>query len=295
MDKYKNKISKEKIIFKSIKDLENYAVIDVVLNDEIEWIFDEQLKLSSSIFSKVICLDAKMHLGDISNGDFLQKRLEVFSLNDERYELYFGEDDASDNQSWLEYHSECIKDIEFRENYLKEELKKGNTIRIWYRPYISKEMCNLYWLLASLYASGVKESQIEFIVIPEMNFINGFIKEEFIKFVSCSFPANKAYLSSCKSSWEHLKKENQPLRILREGVMLSMPIDFYDADILKIIDSLKETFRCVQVANPALTKYFIDTEWLISRLSYFEKEGHIRTVSYGKCDMDRTFRKCNTN
>lgn len=271
-------------------------MIDVVLNDEIEWIFDEQIKFPNDTFSEIVCIDAKMHLGDISDGNFLQKRLDVFSLNDERYELYFGEDDASDNQSWLEYHSECIKDIEFRENYLKEELKKGNTIRIWYRPYISKEMCNLYWLLASLYALVVKESQIELVPIPHEYFLETFfLCGKYINLVSESLVVSRDYLSSCKSTWDRLKEKNQPLRMLREGVLLSVPIDFYDADILKIIDSLQETFRCVQVANPALTKYFIDTEWLISRLSYFEKEGHIRTVSYGKCDMDRTFRKCNTN
>lgn len=259
--------------------LDANKIIDVVLNEEREWIF-QKAKMDSTVgITDVICIDPKMHLGDISDKKFKEKRMKAFSVYDCIY------DDLSD------LHLDAINKIQSQLEYLKCGISDGKNVRIWYNTGRSHEVCNFYWLIATIEKWKVGLSQIEYIELPQSLLINNYTTTGFIKLVSNSARMNiheKEFYVNC---WKELVKKNSPMRILIEGVVVSVSDNFYDPYIREVIDKMSGSFKAVQIIHE-LKGVIENYEWIDVRLYHMEKEGYIKTISPGDRSIKRVLIKC---
>ncbi len=128
-------------------------------------------------------------------------------------------------------------------NKLADYLKNGEQIRIWYSgaPY---SICGLMWLCETL-REYAHTREIFAVKLPEIVHGDNATVErtswgevepkEFVKFVSGQRRMPPEEILSNSMKWAALKNENAPLRAVINGVVTSVPANFYDFLIFKEI------------------------------------------------------------
>lgn len=237
---------------------------------------------------EVICLAFMLDIGDIEESVDSQKRKDLI------FSMY--------TQSAWDHKPEVLEELKAacqtyidEQNRLKEFLKNGESIRIWYSdaPY---SLCGFYYLCTLLkdYAN-----EVSFVKLPEYvqtteseirKYSNwGEISaEEFNQFLVYEKQLSFAERRMFCNRWEELVKDNSPLRAAINGVITGVPEDFYDFVIRKHIKHrpVKEARVIGEILGH--NSFGIGDWWYASRIEWMINEGEVRVVEDSERKYART-------
>jgi hypothetical protein len=213
----------------------------------------------------VIGLSFALDIGDIASSVIDASRrdliVRMFGANpwDELHNL---------NDSINRYLDDCVSDL----NKLMTRARAGEPVRIWYSdaPY---SMCGFY---ETVYQLRNCECPVSAVRLPDYTIPVG---EREVKPVTSwgeISPGELAYYLPLESEipnatrkamiteWEKLKQENAPLRVVINGRLQGVGMDFYDGFIRKEIPD--GTFKVGQLIGLVLGRYQLGIgDWLIAR------------------------------
>ena len=235
-----------------------------------------------------------LNIGNIACEDLIaeQVRTEVQynkyftkSITDEELEEMFNE--------LAEY--ECEKFEEFC-NCLAD----GHKIRLWLSN-TANNRCGLYWLCNFLQSY---KNELLIIDCPgyEYDDVNKHTVEQrnWAAFSNMSFVADFVYdtrvldegaKSVYSRSWEILVKENAPLRILIEDVIVGVNEDFFDNSILSFVD--KEPKTQYSVMGKFLGKWqCLDAYFISKRIEHLIEANKIKVCENAIVEIDSIFIQC---
>ena len=136
------------------------------------------------------------------------------------------------------YWEGCVSDL----NKLTARAKTGEPVRIWYSnaPF---SMCGFYDTVCRLEGYGCRISAIQlprYMPLGEQRvksaiFWGEISPGEFAHYLPLESEIPSSVQKAMKTEWEELKRENAPLRVVLNGKLHSVGIDFYDSFIRKEI------------------------------------------------------------
>ena len=209
-------------------------MIEVLFGDSESGAMKYALKQGFILSRDVICLGFMANIGNLShsfNGDY-RRRLIARMLYREQW--------GKDVEMKRELKRLGAIYSEQLEN-LFAYLKNGEPIRIWYcsAPY---SMCGLLWLCSIL---KDYDSEVYVVEMPRVvaigktahcyNSWGEFTPESFADFLPLQRKISVAEIRKNAFDWKRLQSENAPLRAVVNGVVISVPANFYDFLIRKYL------------------------------------------------------------
>lgn len=170
-----------------------------------------------------------------------------------------------------------------------EQTLKPQKIRFW----LSKQNPNSY--LAILYVLNLLRDTYQkheiFIIdsgthpTTPFPFISGFSLDEIKDLISLERKIEEEEIKRMIDLWDQLVKENGELRIVKNDTIKSVSIDYWDQDILKILEMEGPT-TIVKLAAITMGSYIehgrLPDYFYVSRVLTLIKGGKIRKISDGK-------------
>lgn len=227
--------------------------------------------------AEVICLGFMLDIGDIKEpvDSFYRKNL-IYSLYAAgRWEENAGADEELRRVAEI-YVGETVR--------LKDYLKEGETIRIWYSdaPY---SRCGFYSLCGMLQEY---ENDVRVVKMPEyrcradsvVSYSNWgeVAAEEFGAFLAYEKALSRQEVRMYALLWSNLVEENSPLRVVVNGRLVGVPEDFYDFLIWKKLT--REPVMEAKLIGDILGNYRmgIGDWWYARRIEHFMKQGRIKVT-----------------
>lgn len=226
----------------------------------------------------VIGLSFALDIGDISTSvtDLSRKEFITQMFTADPWDELSNTDDSI-NLFW----GNCISDL----HKLTVRAKAGESVRIWYSdaPY---SMCGFYHAADLLkdfecHVSAVKlptymprgEQEVESAV-----FWGEIMPGKFAQYLTLETEIPHSVQKAIAMEWEQLKRENAPLRVVLNGRLHSVELDFYDGFIRKEIP--EGTFKVGQLIGFVLGRNRLGIgDWLIAqRVHKMIESGELRVV-----------------
>ncbi len=245
--------------------------------------YDSEIKdLKENIFSLILGLD----LGDISELEPGEKRVKDF------VKLY-GEEDNLLRTEWFYEQLDRIEKI-------KELLRKGHEIRIWYSEN-AREFCGFCWLLTILDLWGIENDRILFEKLPnsiihyngefETFGSSGMFDPEFLQLWACEQRyLTESYKKYHINQWKRAMAENKGMRITLNEQILSVNVDFYDSVILSEIEKLDDVFREAEAVGQIIAKLYTTDAFIVQRIDTMIEQGRFEIVEEAKNNQPNYFR-----
>ena len=182
-------------------------------------------------------------------------------------------------------------DAELSMHQASHRIKWGEDVRIWYSDN-ADDYCGLLWFADQLCELGLPIDKIHGVKVPEWAgtfdgktiFSLGSAEADekaFQKYVKLQqhIPAEQIKLLAQK--WKSMKAENTTLRQVVCGQPISVPEDFYDSLIWKVIDSIDGDFSNDDVIVE-LIRYGLrlTISWVQHRLDVFTAEGKLKVLGH---------------
>ncbi len=237
-----------------------------------------------------------LSVGQIDEGDIGVKRADALRLQTSTY--------PSDAEKIVQ------TDLEKAAQSLKTLLKRGaagESIRIW-SSCNADEACGLYWLMDQLCVIGFSHLDVVLVKLPDFyeRFdgavvrYSGWGEMEPYRWGKMAELGQKLPVNAMQAmadQWRRLKKENAPLRVVLNGVLVSAPENIYDTFILREIDCQEGTFKEAEVVGSVLGRYQlgIGDAWIAMRIESFIQQGLLEPLAQSKADEPiyrRMVRKC---
>ncbi len=190
--------------------------------------------------SNILMINTSFNIGDISNIS--------------NYKIIIP------NELYLDSKNNNIKE---ETNIILNSINKKNKIRVW----TSKE--NIYSYLIMLYISDIiKDYNYELNVIYSDNYNKDFksismmTKEEIKDLIKSEHKLTKKEIDNNSKLWKKLVKENSELRIIENGIVKSVSLDYYDEYILNTLNKLGKVKVNKLIGNLIKDIYLQDTLYL---------------------------------
>lgn len=135
-----------------------------------------------------------------------------------------------------------------------------NKIRIWYSSLDNEDMCSLYFLV-SYFCNKDIEIYVCDIANEEKFSFSSYLSSEIKELSKNTILLDDKEKIKYKEKWETLIKENEDLRILNNGTLMSFSFDYLDSKILDIIKNNKdiEYFELIgKCISEKLCGFYID-------------------------------------
>lgn len=230
--------------------------------------------------SDVFCFSLALDVGDISGNCTGENRIRVLSPLLET----FSENDGF----WAA--KEILKNADERTNTVKERLSTGETLRLWYSEQ-PDEMCGLCWF-ASQYSKRNPQSRLYAVKLPSIEYDGqtlvrhsgwgGMPPGEWHKYLKYQEEPSIGFISALACQWKQLQNENAALRAVLNGVLHSVPEDFYDCFILREIAAENMEFNEARLIGNVLGKYRlgIGDGWIAGRIDKMLGKGLLTAVTF---------------
>ncbi len=237
-------------------------MIDIILRYDLTWMYENKKKTCSSL-GDIFTVDVTMNIGDISDGNFREKRRNVYLT----FSVLYGD------------YSGFVIDAEKNLSEIKNRLQAGEQARLWYLEGHAKDLCNFYWLMSLFKSWEIKSKQLQYVEIPNYTYFYDNLRKVITKLIPTAVQITEKYMEYCVRIWDNLKKQNSYFRILINGELASESEDFYDRLLIDEIEKSGNTFKGLDVILNVMDKgYFNASDWLMVRMIKFEEDGYIRAV-----------------
>ena len=222
--------------------------------------------------SDILCLEYNLAFGDISEKTPSTKRYEsIYKMISTMYDPERSEGVA---ENW-------VKDLKKKNTkYLKElktAIKNEEPLRIWYSSS-PDEINAFYWIMSFLdaqkYYKNVSAVYIPPDFFPTSCYYRGtgmlgpemyFDAQKFEKTIS------EAQIKASSERWNELRKENAPMRLMISGSLVSLPEDFLDSFIYRMLAKMPETFTIAKLVGNLMGEY----ELMVGDMPLFARVLHI--------------------
>lgn len=226
---------------------------------------------------EVICLGFLLDIGDIREN--VNSAYRKTLIHDLYTQEAWGKNPEVDAEFWN------LADIYVRElQRLKNYLKKGETIRIWYSdaPY---SVCGFYHVCSILSEAN---NQIRVVKLPE-HIVRGsevisyqhwgeVAAEEFAGFLPYERELSREEVRMYRALWMELQEDNMPLRAVINGKVMGVGEEFYDFLIWKELS--QKPIKEARLIGNILGKYPISIGdwWYAKRIQQFIEQGNIKVM-----------------
>lgn len=233
-----------------------------------------------------------LSVGDISKGDFMEKRRKAI---DSLWSIYPNRptDEPFDLVASLENGLDAIR----------ERITCEDEVRIWY-SHQPDELCGLYWFLSELETFPQQPKSVYVVALPayeyrDENTITSHLSwgdichSDWHKYTVYAEKATDAFRRHSKWIWNKLQQENAPLRAVLNGRIHSVTEDIYDGFIhFELAEQSEEFSEAVLIGN-VLGKYQlgIGDAWLANRIEGMIANGELEIASEHPKDMPLYHRK----
>lgn len=241
----------------------------------------------------IFLLANDLSMGDIS-GDCLQeaRRESLTGLLD-----LFPED--------LEYALKNLEQARMNLERLLARAGTGEPIRIWYSSQ-AWEYCGMCYLVAELQERLPSLPEIHLVKLPHEVQQEGEIvaymgwgdvePEEVCDLLGLEEVADLPRLRQAQGTWHRLQEDNAPLRVEINGIMQSVPEDFYDPFIRREVERAPREFLQAEVIGEVMGRYQlgIGDIWIATRMEKLLQSGELEAVTEpkpGDCLYRRILRK----
>lgn len=216
----------------------------------------------------VICVGYALDIGDISRDDLIYGRkkeflqLELLKYNDGQLERIFKEQE---------------KDAET----LLKAIKTGKGIRVW-RSNEPHNICAFAFLCDIIYEYNINVFCIELpLGYPSWSLLKS---EMYSDMLLNEYWMLREEIKAYRNRWRMLREENAQLRAITNGVITSVPEDFYDSFIEKNISSTESSIGEVIVKSVQGNNLGVSLNWLFLRIKTMIENQKIKIVR--TCDQD---------
>jgi len=228
-------------------------------------------------------------VGDITDLPKLNSRKEIWQSMDR---LYAMQEDGEEN--WEEQEE---KQNEKKIQRIKQATEKGEAIRIWWQD-TAPDVCGYHW---AMYLLQDVECTISSVKVPALRknteghlvYNNTEVNPEMLSELLTSEKAVSAEERKVLAThWEKLAKENAPLRAVVNGVLCSVPVNFYD---YMLYEHFKDGgFKVAEAVGHALIKdgaTGINVWWFLKRIEHMLHIGELEMVEENSKFMYSTVKK----
>lgn len=160
-----------------------------------------------------------------------------------------------------------------------------NKIRIWYSSLDNEDMCSLYFLV-SYFCNKNIEIYICDIANEEKFSFSSYLSSEIKEMSKNTILLNNKEKMKYKEKWENLVKENDDLRILNKGTLMSFSFDYLDSKILDIIKNNKniEYFELIgKCISEKICGFYIDLIFM-TRVDELIAKGLVKIIKKNNKD-----------
>lgn len=141
-----------------------------------------------------------------------------------------------------------------------ERSAAGEPVRLWYSDQ-PDELCGFYWLLARL--DGLEQcGPVSAVRLPRWDQRDNSVVTytswgevppgEWSRLLPLEQPVSPILRRACANRWRELQEENAPLRAVLNGVLASVPEDFYDSFIRRELARMEEEFNESQLIGEVI-------------------------------------------
>lgn len=168
---------------------------------------------------------------------------------------------------------------------LKRAAETETPIRFWWSDAPS-EVCGLYWAMSFLKGCRAPLSEIRIPRFAQVTLnssmtvpsTSSLAPEDFYAMLSFERPVTPGEQDAMAREWQTLVQENAPLRADVNGMLLSVPEDFYDHLIVRLLPE-RPFFAANLIGQLMAEKAIgIDGWWYKNRLQEMERRGTIRRI-----------------
>ena len=202
----------------------------------------------------------------------------------------------------------ALKDLEQARMNLERLLARAGTgepIRIWYSSQ-AWEYCGMCYLVAELQARLPSLPEIHLVKLPhEVQQAAKIVAymgwgdvepEEVCDLLRLEEVADLPRLRQAQGTWLRLQEDNAPLRVEINGIMQSVPEDFYDPFIRREVERAPREFLQAEVIGEVMGRYQlgIGDTWIAARMEKLLQSGELEAVTEpkpGDCIYRRILRK----
>ncbi|WP_245570829.1 DUF3658 domain-containing protein [Anaerovorax odorimutans] len=213
--------------------------------------------------------------------------MEGSSMDVESFSLYLDIGDISNLHTGMESRKNVIKDLynhysdvsdeiwETNQHALERIKEAGSTlepIRMWISLNDPNEVCSLYFICHLMIKSNIPLSVVRIPAWIEMDNYNiryrntGEIPaEEFGKLIKYEESISQCQRETYANMWKELVNENASLRVIVNGNLISVPVDFYDFALRENMP--EEEIRIGQLIGKTLNQISgVVDSWLFMRI-----------------------------
>lgn len=132
---------------------------------------------------------------------------------------------------------------------MRAQIRQGMPVRIWYSK-TSSELCGLYYI-----AHLIRDLNAEVFLVPapdeaKNNTWARIDLNEVSSMLSLAHKAEKEEMAFFAQEWERLSTENAPMRVMKNGKVISVSDDYYDEKILSF--SGREPISMIELIGKSL-------------------------------------------
>lgn len=173
---------------------------------------------------------------------------------------------------------------------LKNRLEQGEPVRLWHSEKNPEEACGFHWLLTQL--KELEAAKLYAVSLPDhfplpdgtimtCNDWGSVTPEDWAPLLEKKIPLLPAQRIGASMHWQELEQENAPLRAIVNGLLVSVPEDFYDHFLRKELEKQPETFLEAHLIGKVMGSYQlgIGDALLHQRVENFIEKGLLEVIS----------------
>lgn len=163
-----------------------------------------------------------------------------------------------------------------------QRFEGGEAVRLWVSPQVPSEVCGACWVLSLL---NCRSGRVVLCSAPtrESWDTESFqcwseCPEERIGLCAATREIPSEERQQAASRWQVLCEENAPLRAVVNGLLVSVPADFYDAFVRQVLAHVNEPMPVARVVGKALCHpglYHLGDAFILSRLWALKQAGEV--------------------
>ena len=244
----------------------------------------------------VFGLYLELNAGDIAPEHFWEKRKELF----DKEALFFPQEDGAEASDDAAQH--VIAHVRSNLEKIYERAGKGEALRIW-AGTSAEEQCMLSWFAAQLAEQGLASSKVYLNQLPEKYHrpvggtvsctswaevgpaMWGRLNQELCREAAPEFLTGQAEI------WHRLQKENSELRLMENGILTSVPADYYDDRIRAEIGRQPDEFQEAEVIGRIIAKQLsLSDTWIAGRIETMITSGEL-IIAWEEVPGSRSYRR----
>lgn len=224
-------------------------MIEVLFSDSAAGALKHALQDSKHSETRICSLFVCADMGDISNLTDFQSRREF-------WRQVFDEGDR--DEGWQDKHINMLSQAH---DSLMQAAGQGEQIRVWWTD-TPADICGLYWLMHELRETPCRIDGIHVPMIQPMHAgsfktlgtLGESTPEDMRRYMRLSESITQQWRDVYSLYWQRLARENAPLRAMVNGLLRSVPMDFYDSFIRQALHDMQGEFKAALLLGNCLGK-----------------------------------------